>query len=167
MSAIQRRRGGAEVIKSDSGSWSYDDPDEQRGAMTLLLNYRFNLAALDDWIEGRRWDNAAALREVLTWRRRAIGAAWDGNRPLAQTLATMLIMAVDSDRRDAKRQLLVDRLPARGERKTVAMPQSLPDEIRARNERILAASDRGNSKQAIATAEGVSESTVARIRRQR
>jgi hypothetical protein len=66
-----------------ANAWEYADSDVSDFAILWILDYRFNLADFDSWINERACSPARRL-QIMQWRQRAIEAQRAGNDDAAE-----------------------------------------------------------------------------------
>lgn len=155
-------------------AWTYDDPEENNAAVQIVLFVGFDLSNFDDWLEQTRdtW-RPADLARVLEQRAGLLQACREYNdeavRAWVQYFHALRFM---NEREEFLHPYALlgkqvqHRLPPAGTSKTVYMPkQRSATAIRSRADRIMAATRAGDSIKKIASDEGVSPSTVSRVRR--
>jgi hypothetical protein len=158
--------------RAPDGAWDYGEHAE--AVVDLIFFYDFDLVKFDNWLEAYaavRWppeqvDNLLVVREHLLRavkeddeRAVCFGVRYFGLLKLFKPLEDELLPLAAIGKR------VRGRLPEPGSSKSVYLPTRDRDEIVARDRRILKATCDGKSVAAIAKAERVSASTVARVRR--
>jgi hypothetical protein len=169
---IDRRKGSTDdmAIKTGAGVWTYSDPAVHARVLELALKGVVNLASIDDWIEGESWPDPEQLARVLQWRQRILNAT-DDDAAEGWGMFMSTLMAFNVRERFLHPLALVGqqvkhKLAPPGEQRTIYTPKGRTAVKQAsRNKRILDATKRGISIDKIARAEGVSPSTVSRVRR--
>jgi hypothetical protein len=169
---IDRHKGhtGGITVDTAAGAWTYTDPAVHERVVELVRKGIVNVASIDDWIEGENWPAPDQLTRVLEWRQRILDAT-DDDAAEGWGMFMSTLVAFNARERFLHPLALIGqqvgpKLAPPGEQRTIYTPKGRTAVRQSsRDKRILAATKRGLSIESIAKAEGVSPSTVSRVRR--
>lgn len=149
----------------DGRSWEYVDDDENTAAVLWVMDYRFNLADFDDWIEDAR-TTAWRRGHLLGLRAAALDAFRAGNEELVEARVECLRLLLE---RHQHHQVLIPRAEAdlryraaQADRARAGgrLSEAARTRMRQQYERRVREGLRYGAVKALARAFGVSETTV-------